>query len=245
MNCFANNEATRNYVAHLKRSDARNNWTIVDVDDKEEIDCLDDEILNLEKDRLSMEDDRKKLDLTKIYNYGEYFGSNFCLNIKNKLTSSKGLDFDVNEIKCDKYFLTDNGCQLGIMTEPVNFTSLIIHNSPPIFQLKEQMKEDDPVIYDKLQQNFIKVFPKRIMLPIEEESETSFSTTKNNTMIKNTLSRRVSLMSDLPKQPVLGKAFSLNRKEDLTGVKGELQRLGDEMNLFQDLVTDIHSKLDR
>jgi len=68
---------------------------------------------------------------------------------------------------------------------------------------------------------------------------------KNNTMIRNTLSRRVSLMSDYPKQPVLGKAFSLNRKEELTGVKGELQRLGDEMNLFQDLVTDIHSKLDR
>jgi len=214
VNCFANNEATRNYVAHLKRSDPRNNWTIVDADDKEEIGCLDDEILNLEKDRLSMEDDRKKLDLSKIYNYGEYFGT---------------LDFEINEIKCDKYYLTDNGCQIGIMTEP----------------LKEQMKEDDPIIYSKLQQNFIRVFPKRIMLPIEEESESSFSTTKNNTMIRNTLSRRVSLMSDYPKQPVLGKAFSLNRKEELTGVKGELQRLGDEMNLFQDLVTDIHSKLDR
>jgi len=75
VNCYADNESARNYVTNLKRSDARNNWTIVDIEEKGEIDCLDNNILTLEKDRLSMEDDQKKLDLLKVYNEGEYFGS--------------------------------------------------------------------------------------------------------------------------------------------------------------------------
>ena len=32
------------------------------MDEEEEIDCLDDDILNLEKDKLSMEDQKKKLE---------------------------------------------------------------------------------------------------------------------------------------------------------------------------------------
>jgi len=75
INCYADNEETRNYLSHLKRSNDRDNWTVVDIDEEEDVGCLDDDILKLEKDKLSMEDDKKKLELVKTYNYGEYFGS--------------------------------------------------------------------------------------------------------------------------------------------------------------------------
>jgi len=29
------------------------------------------------------------------------------------------LDFDVNEIRCTKYFVTDGGCQIGVITQSV------------------------------------------------------------------------------------------------------------------------------
>ena len=74
INCYPNNEETKNYLSFLKRSNDRDDYTVVNTEDK--IDCLDDDILMLEKDRLSIEDDKNKLELIKTYTYGEYFGSN-------------------------------------------------------------------------------------------------------------------------------------------------------------------------
>ena len=55
------------------------------------------------------------------------------------------------------------------------------------------MAEDDPILYEKLKANIIKFFPKRVIMnPIEEESDSSF-TTKNNTIMKTRLSKRLSL----------------------------------------------------
>jgi len=76
INCYANDEETREYLSHLKRSNDRDNFTVVDIDEEEDVGCLDDDVLKLEKDKLSMEDDKKKLNLIKVYTYGEYFGSN-------------------------------------------------------------------------------------------------------------------------------------------------------------------------
>lgn len=75
MNCYADDEETRDYLSHLKRANDKDNWTVVDIDEEEDIDCLDDDILKLEKDKLSMEDDKRKLDLVKLYTFGEFFGS--------------------------------------------------------------------------------------------------------------------------------------------------------------------------
>jgi len=160
INCYADDDETRIYLKHLKRSNDKDNWTVVDIDEDEDIDCLDDDILQLEKDKLSMEDDKNRLDLIKTYTYGEYFGT---------------LDFDVNEIKCKNFYVTDSGCQIGAMTQ----------------SLKSQMAEEDPILYQKLHANVIKCCPKRIdMGPIEEESDSSF-TTRNNTVLKTRLSKRL------------------------------------------------------
>lgn len=75
VNCYASNEETRNYLNNLKRLNHKDNWNIVDADEKQEIECLDDDILDLEKDKLSMDDQKMKLDLQKIYSYGDHFGS--------------------------------------------------------------------------------------------------------------------------------------------------------------------------
>ena len=77
VNCYADEEETREYLSHLKRSHDKDNWTVVDLDleEDEDINCLDDDILKLEKDKLSMDDDKKELNLLDTYVYGEYFGS--------------------------------------------------------------------------------------------------------------------------------------------------------------------------
>jgi len=186
----------------------------VDLDEEEDIDCLDDDILKLEKDKLSMEDDKNRLDLLTTYTYGEYFGT---------------LDFDLNEIKCDKYYVTDSGCQIGAITQT----------------LKSQMIQDDPILFEKLRANIIRICPRRTTMgPIEEESDSSF-TTRNNTLIKTRLSKRHSV-AEFGKKPVLIKVSSMNQKEDdLAMVKDELQQLEDEMNHFKGFVTTINSKLNR
>jgi len=212
INCYADNEETRKYLSHLKRSNDRDNWTIVDIEE-EDVGCLDDDILKLEKDKLSMEDDKKKLDLVRTYTYGEYFGA---------------LDFDVNEIRSTKYFVTDTGCQIGAITQA----------------LKSQMEEDDPILYEKLKANVIKYYPKRVIMgPIEEESDSSF-TTKNNTIIKARLSKRPSL-TDFGKKPRFLKIMSLNKDEDVATVKDDLVSLESEMNRFRGLVANINSRLGR
>ena len=76
VNCYTDDEETRNYLTYLKRAHDKDNWTVVDADE-EEIEELDDEILYLEKDKLSIDDQKKRLDLLEIYGHGDYFGSNF------------------------------------------------------------------------------------------------------------------------------------------------------------------------
>ena len=84
VHCYANDEETRTYLNDLKRSHDKDNWNIVDVDvdEEAEIESIDDDILNLEKDKLSMEDQKNRLELLKIYQYGDYFGS--ILVLKNQ-----------------------------------------------------------------------------------------------------------------------------------------------------------------
>jgi len=141
------------------------------------------------------------------------------------------LDFDVNEIKCKNFYVTDSGCQIGAITQ----------------SLKSQMAEDDPILYQKLNANIIKCCPKRIeMMPIEEESDSSF-TTRNNTVLKTRLSKRLPSFTEPSKKPVLIKVSSLNQNkdDDLILVKDELQQLEEEMANFKGLVGTINSKLNR
>ena len=88
MNCYADDDETKSYLSNIKRSKDKDNWTVLDLDEEQEIDCLDDDILKLEKDKLSMEDDKKKLDLLATYTYGEYFGSNNIVNLSYSLLVS-------------------------------------------------------------------------------------------------------------------------------------------------------------
>jgi len=104
VNCYEDNEDTREYLNNLKRSKDKDNWTVVDMDDTDDIECLDDQILKLEKDELSIADDKRKLNILKVYNFGDYFGT---------------LDFDINEIKCDSFYVSETGCQIGTMTQTV------------------------------------------------------------------------------------------------------------------------------
>jgi len=215
VNCYADDEETRDYLSHLKRANDKDNWTVVDIDEDEDIDCLDDDILKLEKDKLSMEDDKRRLDLIRTYTYGEYFGI---------------LDFDQNEIKCDKYYVTDSGCQIGAITQ----------------SLKSQMAEEDPVLYEKLRANIIKYCPKRTMGAIEEESDSSF-TTRNNTLVRTRLGKRIPSLNEAGKKPMLIKisSFNQNKEDDLVVVKDELQQLEDEMQQFKSLVSTINNKLNK
>lgn len=216
VNCYPDNEETKNYLSHLKRSTERGNWTVVEAEEDSDIDCLDDDILKLEKDRLSMEDDKKKLDLIETYTYGEYFGT---------------LDFDTNEIKCKHYYVTDSGCRIGAITQA----------------LKEQMAEEDPELYQKFKFNVLLCSPVRNLVDcIEEESESSF-TTKNNTIIKTRINKRIPSLVDVVKKPILLKISSLNqgKDDDIYAVKEELKQLEDEMNNFKSLVMNINNKLNR
>jgi len=52
------------------------------------------------------------------------------------------------------------------------------------------MEEEDPILYEKLKANILKYCPKRSMGPIEEESDSSF-TTKNNTILRTKLTKRI------------------------------------------------------
>jgi len=59
------------------------------------------------------------------------------------------------------------------------------------------MAEDDPILYEKLKANIIRFFPKRVVMgPIEEESDSSF-TTKNNTIRKTILSKKLSTTGNI------------------------------------------------
>ena len=73
---YPDSERIQGYLASLKRTEEKDNWTIVENDeDSQDIDCFDDDILNLEKDKFSIESHRKKLDINKSHNPGEHFGS--------------------------------------------------------------------------------------------------------------------------------------------------------------------------
>jgi len=216
INCYADNEETREYLSHLKRSNDRDNFTVVDIDEEEDVGCLDDDVLKMEKDKLSMEDDKNKLDLDKVYTYGEYFGT---------------LDFDVNEIRCNQYFVTDSGCRIGAITQ----------------SLKSQMAEDDPVLYEKLKYNMERCCPRRGTIPpIDEESDSSF-TTRNNTIVRTKLSKRFPSLTDIGRKPYMIKIASLNQNkdDDPATVKDDLLFLEGEMNRFRALVSNINGRLAR
>jgi len=56
------------------------------------------------------------------------------------------------------------------------------------------MAEEDALLYEKLKSNIIKCSKRRVeMKSIEEESESSFTTSRNNTMIKARFNKRSSL----------------------------------------------------
>ena len=61
--------------------------------------------------------------------------------------------------------------------------------------MKSQMALEDPQLYDKLRNNIIKISAPRVMMPIEEESDDSFTT--KNTFAKYKMSRRGSALSGL------------------------------------------------
>jgi len=93
----------------------------------------------------------------------------------------------VNEIRCNQYFVTDSGCRIGAITQ----------------SLKSQMAEDDPVLYEKLKYNMERCCPRRGTIPpIDEESDSSF-TTRNNTIVRTKLSKRFPSLTDIGRKPYM------------------------------------------
>ena len=84
ISCYTDNPKTKEYVNNLSKAREKSQWTVVDADEEEGFDCFDDEVLDLEKDKLSMDDQKKRLDLIKSYEYGEFFGGNRYLNLRDK-----------------------------------------------------------------------------------------------------------------------------------------------------------------
>lgn len=73
---YANNPEIRKYLNHLKNSDNISRISGGDLDEEnEDLECIDDSILDMEKDQFSINDQKKKLKVIKGYSYGEYFGS--------------------------------------------------------------------------------------------------------------------------------------------------------------------------
>jgi len=77
---YSDHEKIQEYLANLKRTENKGNFTVIEGDeDSQDIDCFDDDILHLEKDKSSIESHKKKLNLNKSHNPGEHFGSNFVI----------------------------------------------------------------------------------------------------------------------------------------------------------------------
>lgn len=78
VNCYADRPATRSYLQQIQNSNTLSKVNEQQIDpDVGEVDliCVDDNVLNLQKDQLSINDQKKKLELLKAYSYGQYFGS--------------------------------------------------------------------------------------------------------------------------------------------------------------------------
>jgi len=122
VSCYENNEAMRVYVQDLKRMKNNNeDWTLIGGDTKE-IDCLDNQILIFEKDKISLEKQRDKLRHVKDFFSGESFGS---------------LDFDGNDVNCPYFYLSESGCRIGAITQILKFQ---MANDDPI--LYEKLKKN-------------------------------------------------------------------------------------------------------
>jgi len=150
VNCFANNPETKEYLKQLKSSKtssqaagaARVGAQHESDSENDDLECLDDGILNMEKDQLSIDDQKKSLELIQSVNFGEYFGN---------------LDFKANDTRCREYYVTDSGCQVGIINQA----------------LLGQMEEDDLELYEKLKNNIVRQSLTKIMAPIQEDDNES------------------------------------------------------------------------
>ena len=99
--------AVRQFIKSIKAStDNKEDDQDSSDDSDEEVHCLDDEVLNLEKDRETLEDQKRKLDFIRQFNYGEYFG---------------GVDLGENYTISEDFYITDSGCQFGIITQSVSW----------------------------------------------------------------------------------------------------------------------------
>jgi len=110
------------------------------------------------------------------------------------------------------------------------------------------MAVEDPLLYSKLRHNILKNSSKRVMPSIKEESDSSFVTSKNSTLIKARLSRRESLFSDLGRLPMLFNAPSMqniNKEEELGPMKMELRTLEDQLQCFEAVVNDINTMFNK
>ena len=83
VNCYANTQETKDYLKQLRSSKtssqaagaARVGAQHETDEENDDLECLDDNVLNMEKDQLSIDDQKKSLDLLQSVNFGEYFGS--------------------------------------------------------------------------------------------------------------------------------------------------------------------------
>lgn len=75
--CYPDKMETRNYLAGMANTNRKNNNTpgpeVEEVENNQ--DCVDDNILEMEKDQLTINDQKKKLKVLRTFSYGEYFGS--------------------------------------------------------------------------------------------------------------------------------------------------------------------------
>lgn len=75
VNCYADNEAAHQFIKNLQiNKNTDDSTSFSDSEDEFEIKCLDDDVLNFEKDKETMDSQKRKLDLIRQINYGEYFG---------------------------------------------------------------------------------------------------------------------------------------------------------------------------
>ena len=109
VNCYADKPETIAYLKQLKKNaEASQRQKVPIIYEQDEVDdvldCVDDNILNMEKDQFSINDQKKSLDLITCFSFGQHFG---------------GLDFETNDTKCKEYYVTDSGCQIGVINKAV------------------------------------------------------------------------------------------------------------------------------
>ena len=78
VNCYADKPETRSYLKQLRLSNTKVINPVEVDEDENYLPCVDDNVLDLEKDQLTINDLKKKLELVKGHSYGEFFGSNIA-----------------------------------------------------------------------------------------------------------------------------------------------------------------------